>query len=55
MEGEQVFHTVLIRVGRLAKPLVELAASATGDQRYQPVKDDAAPLVLVQPQIQKVA
>ncbi len=55
VEGEEVFHTILIRVGRLAKALVELAAPATGDQRYQSVKDGPIALVLVQPQIQEVA
>jgi hypothetical protein len=55
VEGEQVLHTIFIRVGRLSKPLVELAAPATGDQRNEPVKNGPLPLVLVQSQIQEVA
>ena len=55
VEGEEVFHAVLIGVRRLAKALVELAAPATGDQGYEAVKDQALALVLVQAQIQEVA
>jgi hypothetical protein len=55
VEGEQVFRTILIRVGRLSKPLIELAAPATGDKRNEPVKDGPVSLVLVQSQIQEVA
>jgi len=55
VKGEQVFHAVLIRIGRLAKALVELAAPTTGNQGNEPVKDSPIPLVLVQAQIQEMA
>ena len=48
-------HHVVAVLGVLAKPLVELAAPATGDQGDQSVKDEALVLVPVQAQIQEMA
>jgi hypothetical protein len=55
VERKEVFDTVLVGVGRLSKPLVELAPPAAGDDRYHAVVNQPIVFVLVQPSIQELA